>query len=368
VFLGAAALLLLLLAVFAYALARSQDQQRHDLEKRFNDRAEVAASVNEAIFSLASSQVKSIDAATFGGPTISAAALTARAAQSGSPYSAILSSDGKVLAATAGAPKNLGSGPHVKKALTSKQTEYSSLMPGPGGMAIVESATAFPTKFGVRVDVTATSGDFLSQFLNSFLSRLPAVGAARSYVIDPERKLIATPGAKTPAGTPLPDKELSAAVTRKSHGAYAGSRYFTSASIAGTPWRIVLSAAQSDLYSSVQSTVPWIIFGAFVLMAALGLFLLRRVLVANTELERADLSRRHALEINDNVVQRLVLAKYALDRGATEMSQQKLAETLRETQQLVTSLLEEKEIAPGSLRREAPSSADGPPEPPPRPR
>jgi hypothetical protein len=90
--------------------------------------------------------------------------------------------------------------------------------------------------------------------------------------------------------------------------------------------------------------------------------LLWRVLISNAELQRADLSRRHALEINDNVVQRLVLAKYALDRGATETSQQKLAETLRETQQLVTSLLEEREITPGALRRDAPAETEGRPE------
>src|SRR3954469_15370104 len=98
-------------------------------------------------------------------------------------------------------------------------------------------------------------------------------------------------------------------------------------------------------------------------MSAAGMFLIRRVLLANAELERADLSRKHALEINDNVVQRLVLAKYALDRGATETSQQKLAETLRETQQLVTSMLEERDIAPGALRRDAPAEAEGRPDP-----
>ena len=91
------------------------------------------------------------------------------------------------------------------------------------------------------------------------------------------------------------------------------------------------------------------------------MLLLWRVLIANAELQRADLSRRHALEINDNVVQRLVLAKYALDRGATETSRQKLEETLRETQQLVTSLLEEREITPGALRREAPAETEGRP-------
>jgi hypothetical protein len=108
--------------------------------------------------------------------------------------------------------------------------------------------------------------------------------------------------------------------------------------------------------------VPWLIFAAFVLASLLGTVLLWRVLISNAELQRADLSRSHALEINDNVVQRLVLAKYALDRGATETSQQKLAETLRETQQLVTSLLEEREIAPGALRRDQPAETEGRPE------
>jgi hypothetical protein len=96
------------------------------------------------------------------------------------------------------------------------------------------------------------------------------------------------------------------------------------------------------------------------------MLLFRRVLIANSELQRAELSRVHAIEINDNVVQRLVVAKFALDRGATETSQEKLGETLHEAQQLVTSLLEEKDIAPGVLRRDAAAPTEQPPEPPAR--
>jgi hypothetical protein len=133
----------------------------------------------------------------------------------------------------------------------------------------------------------------------------------------------------------------------------------------------VLSTSKSKLYASVngsQRTVPWLIFVAFALVAIAGLLLFRRVLVATSELQRAELSRLHAIEINDNVVQRLVVAKYALDRGTTEVSQEKLAETLREAQQLVTSLLEEKDIGPGVLRRGVAAPTDQPPEPPvPRP-
>jgi hypothetical protein len=361
-FIAAGVVLALLLAVLAYALARSQAQQRRDIDKRFNDRARVAATVNESLFALATTSGRATDSRRFGGKTVDQQALDQRTAVQQQNYAAIVGPDG-VLARSGDVPADLASHPAVKEAFRAKEVIYSSLMKGPGGSTIIESALAFPTKHGVRVDVTAGSAAVLSQFLNSFLSRLPSAANGQSYVIDSAGKVIATPGEKVQPGVSLPDKNLQAAVAKGKQGSYDGDRYFTSAGISGTPWRIVLSAGKSDLYATVKTTLPWIIFGAFVLVSVGGIILLWRVLISNAELQRADLSRRHALEINDNVVQRLVLAKYALDRGATESSQEKLAETLRETQQLVTSLLEEREIEPGSLRRETPAETEGRPDP-----
>jgi hypothetical protein len=368
VFIGGTGLLILLLVFFAYSLAHAQAQQRRDLEKRFNDRADVAAVVNESIFKLASSGAMAADAARFGAKTVSTPALEQRTAQNDQLYSQILDAGGNVLAATSGAPaRDPMKRPYVKLALTSGRTEYSSIMHGPGHTPIIETATAFSTPSGVRVDVTGVKAKPVADFLNAFLTKLPSVANARSYVIDPSAKLIASPKATTRPGAELPDRALAAASAKRDSGAYGDNRYFASAPIPSSPWRIVLTASKSSLYSTVngsQRILPWIIFALFAAAVGFGLFLLRRVLMANTQLERAELSRRHALEINDNVVQRLVVAKYALDRGATEASQQKLAETLRETQQLVTSLLEQKDIAPGSLRREAPAGTEGPPAPP----
>jgi hypothetical protein len=362
-FATAIALLVLLLGVFAYALADSQQQQRTDIEKRFEDRARVAATVNESLFSLASTSVKPTDSERFGAKTVDQTALAQRTAVQQQFYAAILSSSGELLAKAGNVPADLASHPTVKEALLAKTAVYSSLLDGPDGSVAIESAIAFPTRYGTRIDVSSGKADALAQFLNSFLSKLPTVANATSYVIDRSNKVIATPGAKTRAGLRLPDAALGKALAQRDQGSYDGNRYFAWAPITGTPWRIVLSASKSDLYASVETTVPWLIFGGFVLVSLGGMLLLWRVLISNAELQRADLSRRHALEINDNVVQRLVLAKYALDRGATETSQQKLAETLRETQQLVTGLLEEREISPGSLRREAPAETDRRPEP-----
>jgi hypothetical protein len=362
-FAAAAALLILLLGVFAYALANSQHQQRKDINKRFEDRARVAASVNESLFSLASNTTRPTDSARFGGKTVDQSALQQRTAVQQQYYSGILSDKGEILAKAGTLPPDVGSHPVVKEAIRSKGAVYSSLLPAPRGKTAIESAIAFPTKYGTRIDVSSGNADALAQFLNSFLTKLPNVADAKSYVVDNANKVIATPGSKIRAGVPLEDTELGKAVMGGMSGSYDGDRYFASSPINGTPWRIVLAADKSDLYSSVATTVPWLIFGLFVLVSLGGMILLWRVLISNAELQRADLSRRHALEINDNVVQRLVLAKYALDRGATETSQQKLAETLRETQQLVTSLLEEREIAPGALRREAPAEVEGRPAP-----
>ena len=222
------------------------------------------------------------------------------------------------------------------------------------------------TVHGRRVLLSGSNGQLLSQFLGGFLSKVPNVAAARSYVIDANANVVGSPGTGARPGAPLHDRDLAAAAAKHRQGSYDGDRYFASAPIGGSPWRVVLSTSKSKLYASVngsQRTIPWVIFVAFALVAALGLFLFRRVLVATTELQYAELSRLHALEINDNVVQRLVVAKYALDRGATETSQEKLAETLRETQQLVTSLLQKKEIAPGALRRANAAPTEEPPEP-----
>jgi hypothetical protein len=362
-FAAASVLLVLLLGVLAYALANSQHQQRKDINKRFEDRAKVAATVNESLFSLVSTTVKPADAKTFGDEKPNQVALEQRTAVNQSFYAAILSSTGEVLAKAGNVPADLASHPTVKEALRSKTTVYSSLMRGPGGAIAIESAVSFPTKYGTRLDVSLGPAAALAQFLNSFLTKLPNVADAKSYVIDRANKVIATPGEKSRPGVALPDTELAKAAAGGSSGAYDGGRYFASAPIRGTPWKIVLSASKKNLYSTVETTVPWLIFAAFVVVSFVGMVLLWRVLISNAELQRADLSRSHALEINDNVVQRLVLAKYALDRGATETSQQKLAETLRETQQLVTSLLEEREIAPGALRRDQPAEVEGRPAP-----
>jgi signal transduction histidine kinase len=78
--------------------------------------------------------------------------------------------------------------------------------------------------------------------------------------------------------------------------------------------------------------------------------------------------QRQAMEINDNIVQGLTVAKYQLDRGKDEDSREAIEQTLRKARELITDLLGERgtemELGPGDLRRSVAATVQGeqPPE------
>jgi hypothetical protein len=67
---------------------------------------------------------------------------------------------------------------------------------------------------------------------------------------------------------------------------------------------------------------------------------------------------RQAVEINDNIVQGLTVAKYAIETGRDDQTRQAVGEALRNAQTMISGLLSEAErgvIEPGRLRRDAPA-------------
>jgi hypothetical protein len=77
---------------------------------------------------------------------------------------------------------------------------------------------------------------------------------------------------------------------------------------------------------------------------------------------------RQALEINDNIVQGLTVAKYAMTIGAEDRSKQAIDDTLARARAIITDLLGEPgtavEFGPGDLRRAAPAAVVDHKEPP----
>jgi hypothetical protein len=348
----AAALVLVLLGLFLYGLMDSQRQARHDLENRFDDRADVSAAVVQAIFDISGSSTVQQAAQAFGDEKVDQSALAKLAKQGQWSYGEIIDASGKDLAATQGMPGDSAQDAHVTQALKTGKSVLSDLDPQ---LKVVEWAVAFKAKDGsARVLLIGLNEKLIANFLNTFLAKIPQTEKGQSFVLD--SKFLQLGGPK--AGTMLADQELLKSLRAgKDEGKYGNDRYFASAPIEGSSWKVVLTTPQDVLYEPVlgsRRTVPWLIFIGFGLTALFGLFLLRRVATAQAEIERRKLNQHHAMEINDNIIQRLVLAKYALDRGSEEMSQEKLAETLEEAQRLVSGLLEEHPTA-GSLRRRGPA-------------
>ena len=74
---------------------------------------------------------------------------------------------------------------------------------------------------------------------------------------------------------------------------------------------------------------------------------------ARAEVERRQLSERQAIEINDNIVQGLVAAQYALERGEAEQTGAAIEATLAQAKAIIAKLLEEVDVSPGTLRRQS---------------
>jgi PAS domain S-box-containing protein len=75
--------------------------------------------------------------------------------------------------------------------------------------------------------------------------------------------------------------------------------------------------------------------------------------LAEDALVAARVARKQATELNDNVVQGLVLAKYALDRDDAATAAALVASTLDEARRMIDDLLGDAEVEPGQLRRQA---------------
>jgi len=74
-------------------------------------------------------------------------------------------------------------------------------------------------------------------------------------------------------------------------------------------------------------------------------------------LSEAQQRQLHAREINDEIVQRLVVAQLAFELGEHDRANDALQSTLSTARRLVTSLLGDGSVEPGSLRRSAPAES-----------
>jgi signal transduction histidine kinase len=292
----AAILLLALLAAFSVELSNTQAKSKQDVQARVHERAVLAAALIDSLFQAVQQQAPQYKR-EYGARVVTAATMNRnlrvmnRNLQQ-TAYLLLLDPSRHVIAHTGGVSEG------TLRALTSSaalrlitpQRPYGLgdlVTPGPNG--VIEFAVAFTSKFGPRILLTGSRVGALSQFLGGELARIPGVKGAHNYILDGRNRVLASNNPATPAGSAFTDPVSQKALSRPS-GDVKG-HYFNQVHLTNSTWRVLLAAPDGPLFASVSGLrkwVPWLIFAAFALIAAIALALGTRVLRASDEVQLAN--------------------------------------------------------------------------------
>jgi signal transduction histidine kinase len=324
---GFGSLVLAFVAVFAYVVFDSQAQSRREAEKRFNAEATISAALTASVFTASATAGERAAAKAFGGRTVDARALTALAKRSRWGYALILGSDGGLLAASERAPEAVrerasGAPRHVRQALAGR-TWLSDVLPGAAGKgSVIEWALPFETPFGRRVEVEALSSELILRFLSGYLARTRSDESGLGYVLDSQNRIVGTSGGAARAGESPKARTLLGVLSTRHAGTYRDggvARYFTSAPVEGSSWRVVLSEPTRRLYPPLAGSKGWVLFavlGAFAAAGAVSLLFLRSALQSGARLVGTN---RELSTINATLEERVAERTAVAEERAAEL-------------------------------------------------
>lgn len=309
-------LTVILTAVFiagAIQLSSAQTSQRSEIKTEVHDRAVLSATLIESLFKTVD-QNTALYRAQFGGfPGSSLAQAALQTDQGSDAYAVVVNAGGQVLAHSSGYNGRGLAVTTQQLALAERDPFYylGNLEPYAGRM-VLDLAVSFPGVDGPRFLVTGIPLPALASFFGNELSDVPGVAGERNYVLDGDNRILGTSGRRHPAGSVL---AVPGAASAALSGQY-GSTFYEAAPLLGSTWRVVLVAPAAALFASVDGAhevVPWVIFAALVVMAAIALLLGFKVLSSAAEVRDAN---DRLAEVNGQ----LVVANEALQRRAAELA------------------------------------------------
>jgi signal transduction histidine kinase len=330
-----AALLVVVLAGFAYVVvdsqarsAGSEAKSRWEAEMRFGAEATVTAELTASLFTTSAAGAQRDATKAFGGRTIDERALTSLVKRSRLGYALILGSDGKLLAVSPGAPaavreRATHAASHIREALGGRSSLSDVLTAGAGRSRVIELALPFETPFGRRIQVEALDAGSMFEFFSGYLARTQKDQTNPAYVLDSQNQVVGVSGGADRAGYRPNAPSLLAALSAGRVGRYEEGgveRYFTSAPVQGSTWRVVLSEPTSRLYPAAAGSRAWLLFavlGAFALAGAVSLLFLRRALVSGAGLAETN---RELVGVNATLEERVAERTAAAEERATELA------------------------------------------------
>src|SRR6185503_15327756 len=180
-----------------------------DLRDRYADRTAVAASLIDSLFNVAFTAQRGQAAERYGGPSIPRERLDAVAKQGQLAYTMIVDARGRVISASSNAPSAVD--PAVLRTALKGGVGLSG---SPSGRPpVIQSAIAFRTPSGPRVQVNGSPTKAFVTFLSGTLKPLPTLTGSRAFVLDARGGSL---GAARQGGRPLPPSpEMRAAIAGK---------------------------------------------------------------------------------------------------------------------------------------------------------
>jgi signal transduction histidine kinase len=298
--------LVALLGGFAIELSNSQSKARNDVTGRVHDRAVLAAALLDSLFQTTQQQLPTYER-LYGTRTISTASVNQGAARS--PYVAVLSSDGAVLAAsrgfTAQARADLKSSAALRLVRSGDPYGLGDRLPY-GKTGVVNFAVRFPTPYGTRILMSGILPSTLSPFVTGELRRIPGVKGSHNYLLDANHVVLASTNPQLKPGSVLNSQSALEALAHPS--GVSDGHYYLQAPLSNSTLRVLLSSPTGALFASVNGLhkwIPWVIFVMFglVALAALGLAVraVRSAADAHEAKQRLELANTDLAELNDSL-------------------------------------------------------------------
>ncbi|MDX6640456.1 MAG: hypothetical protein QOF12_1467 [Solirubrobacteraceae bacterium] len=297
----------LALGVGAWQLARSQSQDRAGLRSRFASRATVTAGVLDSLFGVAFQQSAAQTTKPFRGK-VTTASLVAYAKQTQVVYVAVITAQGRIIAASPGAPAAPG-----RSIIASALKSGFALgdISRNGQTPVVETALQFKgSGGGLRLLVSGSPGLLFTAFLSGSLKPLTPTDQGAAYVLDGHGAVLGSVGPGRGRVAPPVPALVRAVAAGHTSGFYTNGRnsYFASAAQPHTHWHVVVTEPTSVLYktaSGVGRWLPWVILGFLALaLLSIGLLMRRaieagaRIAEVNAQLETSqDRLRDRAFEL-----------------------------------------------------------------------